>query len=65
MLNSPKPETEALSFLWGRLIKGGIILLDDYGYANRRDQHDAMNDLALRYSFEILQMQSGQGLAIK
>jgi O-methyltransferase len=64
-LNSPKPETEALSFLWGRLIKGGIILLDDYGYANRRDQHDAMNDLALRYSFEILQMPSGQGLIIK
>jgi hypothetical protein len=64
-LNSPKPETEALSFLWDRLIKGAIILLDDYGYAKRRDQHDAMNDLALRYSFEILQIPSGQGLAIK
>ena len=64
-LNAPKPETEALSFLWDRLVKGGIILLDDYGYAKRRDQHDAMNKLALRYSFEILQMPSGQGLAIK
>jgi hypothetical protein len=64
-LNSPKPETEALSFLWDRLIKGAIILLDDYGFAKRRDQHDAMNKLALRYSFEILQMPSGQGLAIK
>ena len=64
-LNAPKPEIEGLSFLWDRLIKGGVILLDDYGYAKRRDQHDAMNDLALRYSFEILQMPSGQGLAIK
>jgi O-methyltransferase len=64
-LNAPKPETTGLSFLWDRLIKGGIILLDDYGHPNRRDQHDAMNDLALRYSFEILQMPSGQGLVIK
>ena len=64
-LNTPKPEIAALSLLWDRLVKGGILLLDDYGGASRKDQHDAMNDLALRYSFEILQMPSGQGLAIK
>jgi hypothetical protein len=64
-LNSPKPEIAALSLLWDRLIKGGILLLDDYGGPNRKDQHDAMNDFALRHSFEILQMPSGQGLAIK
>ena len=64
-LNTPKPEIAALSLLWGRLVKGGILLLDDYGGANRKDQHDAMNDFALKHSFEILQLSSGQGLAIK
>jgi len=64
-LNSPKPEIAALSLLWDRLVKGGILLLDDYGGPSRKDQHDAMNDFALRHSFEILQMPSGQGLAIK
>ena len=64
-LNSPKPEIAALSLLWDRLVKGGILLLDDYGGSNRKDQHDAMNDFALKHSFEILQMPSGQGLAIK
>jgi hypothetical protein len=64
-LNSPKPEVAAPSLLWDRLVKGGILLLDDYGGSNRKDQHDAMNDFALKHSFEILQMPSGQGLAIK
>ena len=64
-LNSPKPEIAALSLLWDRLVKGGILLLDDYGGPSRKDQHDAMNDFALKHSFEILQMPSGQGLAIK
>ena len=64
-LNTPKPEIAALSLLWDRLVKGGILLLDDYGGPNRKDQHDAMNDFALKHSFEILQMPSGQGLAIK
>ena len=63
-LNAPKPEIAGLSLLWDRLVKGGILLLDDYGGSNRKDQHDAMNDFALKHSFEILQMPSGQGLAI-
>ena len=64
-LNAPKPEIAALSLLWDRLVKGGILLLDDYGASNRKDQHGAMNNFALKYSFEILQMPSDQGLAIK
>ena len=63
-LNTPKPEIAALSLLWDRLIKGSILLFDDYGGPNRKDQHDAMNNFALEHSFEILQMPSGQGLAI-
>ena len=64
-LNAAKPEIEGLSILWGRLIKGAVLLLDDYGFPNRRDQHEAMNNFALKHSFEILQMPTGQGLVIK
>ena len=64
-LNAAKPEIAALSLLWDRVVKGGILLLDDYGGSHRKDQHDAMNGFALKHSFEILQMASGQGLVIK
>ena len=64
-LNHAKPEIAGLSFLWDKLIKGGILLLDDYGGPNRRDQHDAMNKFAASHSFEILATAGGQGLAIK
>jgi hypothetical protein len=64
-LNSAKPEIEGLSVLWSRLVKGGILLLDDYGVPGRKDQHDAMNDFAASHSFEIFQMATGQGLVIK
>ena len=64
-LNSAKAETEGLKILWDRLIKGGILLLDDYGFPNRKDQHSAMNTFALRHSVEIFQMPTGQGLVIK
>jgi hypothetical protein len=64
-LNSAKPEIAGLSFLWDRLVKGAVLLLDDYGFPNRIDQHIAMNDFASRHSFNILQLPTGQGLAIK
>ncbi len=64
-LNAVKPEIEGLTLLWDRLTKGSILLLDDYGFPNRRDQHDAMNRFASSHSFEIFQMPTGQGLAIK
>ena len=64
-LNSAQPEVEAFSFLWDRLVKGAIVVLDDYGGASRKDQHNAMNNFALTHSFEILCMTGGQGLIIK
>jgi O-methyltransferase len=64
-LNAAKPEIEGLTLLWDRLVKGGILLLDDYGFPNRRDQHDAMNSFASSHSVEIFQLPTGQGLVIK
>ncbi len=64
-LNSAEPEIAGLSLLWGRLVKGAVLLLDDYGLPHRIDQHIAMNDFASQHSFKILQLPSGQGLAIK
>ncbi len=64
-LNAAKPEIEGLSLLWDRVVKGGILLLDDYGFPGRRDQHDAMNKFAADHSFEIFQLPTGQGLVIK
>ena len=64
-LNSPSPEIAGLSLLWDRLVKGGILLLDDYGFPNRKNQHDAMNDFSSKHSFEIFQMPTGQGLVVK
>ena len=64
-LNNAKPEFDGLSILWDKLIKGAVILLDDYGFPNRRDQHDAMNEFAHSHNIEIFQLPTGQGLMIK
>jgi O-methyltransferase len=64
-LNSTKPEIETLSFLWNKISKGGIIVLDDYAYYGHNNQYVSMNALAQELSFNILSLPTGQGVVIK
>jgi hypothetical protein len=65
-MNCVKPEFDALNFFWDKMVKGGVIILDDYGYANStNDQKKAHDAFALSKGIKILTLPTCQGLIIK
>ena len=65
-MNCAEPEIAAARQLWPRLVRGAVILLDDYGggppYQRQKNAFDALADEA---GFTILTLATGQGLIIK
>lgn len=65
-MNCVKPEIDALNFFWHKMVKGGIIILDDYGYANStNEQKGAHDEFAKSKNVKILSLPTCQGLIIK
>lgn len=64
-LNCAAPEAAALEFFWSRLSQGGLILLDDYAYANCEHQGDLLDQTAHRLGTTIMALPTGQGLLLK
>jgi hypothetical protein len=61
-----QPEIEALEFFWNKMAPGGIIILDDYGYANKFHHQKAAHDLfAKSKGVQILSLPTCQGVLIK
>ena len=56
---------QGMDRLWSRAWPGGVVLIDDYGWRDARDQHDAWNHFAQTVSVPILSLPTGQGLMIK
>lgn len=64
-LNSSKAEKMAINYLWDKLVKGGVILLDDYAYTGFVDTKKMWDNFAITKSIRILTFPTGQGLIIK
>ncbi len=65
-MNCIAPEIAALEFFWDKMVSGGIIVLDDYGYANStNDQKKAHDAFAASRKVQILTLPTCQGLIIK
>ena len=65
-MNCVQPEIDALHFFWDRMVSGGIIILDDYGYANvTQDQRMAHDQFAKSKGVQILTLPTCQGILIK
>ena len=64
-MNCVLPEIAALDFFWDKLVPGGVIILDDYGYGNNRDQKLAHDEWAAKKNIKILSLPTAQGLIIK
>jgi len=65
-MNCVAPEIAALDFFWDKMVSGGIIIFDDYGYANStNDQKNAHDKFARSKNVEILTLPTCQGLLIK
>ena len=64
-LNSPAAEIAALEHLFDRVVSGGYIVFDDYGWKQFKKQRDAENRFMADRGHFILELPTGQGLVIK
>jgi hypothetical protein len=65
-LNNAYSEIEAMKYFWKRVVKGGIILLDDYAYSTSFNiQRREWDKLSKQLGFKILTLATGQGMIIK
>ena len=62
-LNNAAAEVGALRYFWPKVVKGGIIVLDDY--AQVLEQNQAMAALSNELGFSILTTGTGQGIIVK
>jgi O-methyltransferase len=64
-LNSPAAEIAVLEHLFDRVVSGGYIVFDDYGWKQFKKQRDAENRFMADRGHFILELPTGQGLVIK
>jgi hypothetical protein len=64
-LNSPAAEVAALEVLFERVVPGGNVIFDDYGWHLFRRQKLAEDAFMAARGYRILELPTGQGLVIK
>jgi O-methyltransferase len=64
-LNSPKAEVAVLERLFDRVVPGGAVVFDDYGWKLFHRQKEAEDAFFAQRGYEILELPTGQGLVIK
>ncbi len=64
-MNCALPEREALEFFWDRIVKGGIVLIDDYGFPGHEEQKKLHDEFAKEKGVLILPLPTGQGMIVK
>ncbi len=64
-MNVYQPEIAAAEHFWPRIVPGGVLLLDDYGFRHHIEQKQALDAFAAERGVPILSLPTGQGLLIK
>ena len=64
-MNNAGPEIAAADYFWDKLTCGGIIILDDYGWAKQINQKLAFDNFAEGHGVKVLALPTGQGMIIK
>lgn len=64
-MNNVTPEKAAAEHFWPLMIKGGVMLLDDYAFVGYGLSKEGMDDFARSVGAEILSLPTGQGILIK
>jgi len=64
-MNAVAPEIAAINYFWDKVVKGGVVILDDYGFPMHINQKLAFDEFALKNNISILSLPTGQGIIIK
>lgn len=64
-MNNADAEIGALEVLFERMVPGGILVLDDYGWIGYRKQKLAEDPWFAKYGYRVLELPTGQGLLVK
>lgn len=60
-----QPTRDSLNFFYPRLVKGGVIVMDDYGFKTCPGATRAADELAASEGIEVLHLATGQGVIMK
>jgi O-methyltransferase len=64
-MNAALPERAAIEHFWPKMALGGVILLDDYGWAPYHKQKETIDEFAAMQGVEIMMLPTGHGLLIR
>jgi hypothetical protein len=64
-LNHAVAEEAVVRHFWPRVVVGGIMVFDDYGFQGFEVQREAADRLASEFDFSILTSPTGQGIVVK
>ena len=64
-MNSPRAEKGALEVLFERVVPGGVIVFDDYGWLSYAKQMEAADSFMNARGYFVLELPTGQGVTVK
>ena len=64
-MNCAYPERGALKYFWSKLVKGAVVILDDYCQLGHENQKKAIDNFVSSVGTEVLSLPTGQGMIIK
>lgn len=64
-MNCAAPERAAADFFWPKIVSGGILVFDDYGFEGHEIQAREADEFARGVGHEVLCLPTGQGMIVK
>ena len=64
-LNNTLAEIGVLEFIFDRIVSGGIIILDDFGWSAYREQQHKEKDFFQKRNLKVMELPTGQGIVLK
>lgn len=64
-MNNVAPEIAATEYFYDKVVPGGVIVLDDYGFPQHINQKKAFDNFARQKNIAILSLPTGQGIIFK